>query len=387
VLGESLSREEQIRTKKWRVIPFGRFGVTADDNVFIQPTDRQKDVYFTLTPGVAVGWGNYEKEVKALGEFEHYFEVPDFELNTELQNFAFAKYSPTFTLFSNLVGEDAFDQDALLVGRWEFTRLTLGARVHYQTLSDADEDVGTRTKRQILKSAVTSLYDLSEKTSLEFNVTNDTYNYKTQQDYTETVVEDWINYQWLPKTRVSLGERVGFLQVENSPSQTYEQVRVRAVYNATGKLGITLSGGEEFRQVKGGNGTNLYSVFSFGASYTPFEGTMIAASAFRENSPSVTGPDENITSTGISALIKQRFFQRFYFEVEGSYRNAEYRSSLTGSTSGRTDDYISAKSSISFDITKHLSAQSAYEYRRDDSSQSGSGYVENLVTVQLNLQF
>jgi hypothetical protein len=207
------------------------------------------------------------------------------------------------------------------------------------------------------------------------------------QDYTETILEDWINYQWTPKTLVSLGGRVGFLEQQTSPSQTYEQLVVRAMYRPSGKLVVSIDGGTEFRQVKNGDGTNLYSVFSFGASYQPFGGTTISAQAFRRNSASVTTPDENITSTGISARLKQRFFQRFYFGLEGNYRYSEYISSATGAASGRTDTYIFAKSSVSFDITRYLSAEFAYQHLQDDSSQSASSFVENLVTAQINLQF
>ena len=399
VLGETLPRDEQVRNKKWRVIPFGRVGITADDNVFITPTNQEKDVYFTLTPGIAIGWGNYEKEVKALGEFQHYFEAPDFELDTELKNFVFAKYAPSVLLFSRLQGENAFDQDALVAGRWEFAKLTLGARVRYQTLTGSDFDTNSRTNRQILTAAINTAYDFSEKTSLEFNATNDTVTYKsgqgsgsrqvsqTLQDYTETILEDWVNYQWMPKTLVSLGGRVGFLELQTSPSQTYEQLLARTVFRASGKLVISIDGGTEFRQVKNGNSANLNSVFSFGASYQPFGGTTISATAFRRNSASVITPDENITSTGISARLKQRFFQRFYLGLEGSYRYSEYVSSATGAASGRKDAYIFAKSSVSFDITRHLSAEFAYQHLQDESSQSGSSFAENLVTAQFNLQF
>ena len=387
VLGETLSREEQVRSKKWRVIPFARIGVSGDDNVFIQPTNKKKDIYFTLAPGAAIGWGSYEKEVKQLGQFEHYFELPDFEFGTEQQNFAFAKYTPTLSLFTKLTDEDALDHDALVAGRWQFTKLTFGLRLRFQTLSGPDVDVGTRVKRDILIASLTSSYNLSEKTSLELNVSNSTYDYRNQQDFTESVLEAWLDYQWLPKTRVSIGTRLGDLSQAAGGNQTYEQLLVRLSYHATDKLNVLINGGEELRQAESGGSSGLNSVFDFGAIYSPFDGTSIYATASRRTTAAVSAADQTITTTGVSAQVKQRFFHRFYLGIEAGYANSEYRSSSTGNTTGRTDDNFYGRSSFSFDITKYLSAESAYQYRRNDSSEKNFTFVENIVTVQINLQF
>jgi hypothetical protein len=387
VLGETLSREEQVRTKKWRVIPFARISVAADDNVFIQPTNKEKDIYFTLAPGVAIGWGSYEKEVKQLGQFEHYFELPDFELGTEEQNFAFVKYVPSLSLFTKLTDQDALDHDALVAGRWQFTKLTLGLRVRFQTLSGPDVDVGTRVKRDILTANLTSSYSLSEKTSLELNVSNSNYDYRDQPDYRETALEAWLAYQWLPKTTVSIGTQLGDLAQESSGNQTYEQVLLRLSYHATEKLNVLMDGGEELRQAESGGSSNLNSVFNFGAIYTPFDGTSVHASASRQTTAAVSAAGQTITTTGVSAQVKQRFFHRFYLGIEAGYSNADYRSGSTGTTTGRTDDNYYGRSSVSFDITKNLSAESAYQYRRYDSSEKTFSFVENIVTLQINLQF
>lgn len=373
--------------QKWRVIPFGRFKVTADDNISISHTDQQSDVSFNLSPGIALGWGDYSAEIRQLGEFEHYFEALNLETDDNPQSFLFAKYVANAAFFVDHGSEDALDHDALLAGRWEMAKLTLGLRLHYQTLSGTDIDVGDRVKRKIYSGAITSLYHLSDKVSLELNVYNSTYDYQNQVDYSEWTLEDWANYQILPKTKISLGTRLGTVDIKTGTTETYEQLVARIAYYASSKLGFSLDGGVEWRQYGDGGGDDLFTVFNFAATYSPFDGTQISGNAFRRNSASVSLINENITSTGLSARLRQRFLHRFYFTVEGGYQNSEYHSIQTGNTAGRNDDRVYLKPSISFDVTKYLSAETAYQFQRNDSSVESSTFQENIVTFQVNLQF
>jgi hypothetical protein len=372
--------------RKWRVIPFGRFRTIWDDNLFISNTNPQSDVSFTLSPGIAVGWGDYDAEVRQLGEFEHQFEPLSLNNEDTPQSFLFAKYAANAAFFIDHSGENALDHDALLAGRWESTKLTLGARLHFQTLSGADIDVGDRVKREVFTGAITSSYKFSEKTSADLNLYFNNYNYETQIDSTEWIVEDFFNYQLQPKTQISIGTRLGTTDIGGGSTQTYEQLVGRVAYNLSSKLALTLDGGVEWRQYENGP-DEQFTVFNFATSYAPFDGTTFSVNAYRRNSASVSLVNENITSTGFNARLRQRVLHRFYFTVDGGFQNSKYNSTVTGAAGGRDDDTVYVKPGVSFDITRHVSAESAYQYQQNDSSLKETSFRENLVTFQLNLQF
>lgn len=373
--------------RKWRIIPFGRFRTIFDDNIFISHDNPESDVSFTVSPGIAAGWGDYGAEVRQLGEFEHYFEPLNLTYEDTPQSFAFAKYVANASLFLDHSDESALDHDALVAGRWESKKLSLGLRVHYQTLSGTDIDVGDRVKRQVITGFITSSYKLSEKTSIDLNILNSTYDYETGVDWDEWTLETWLAYQILPKTRVSIGSRAGITDIQGGQTETFEQVVGRVTYYASSKLALSLDGGIEWRQYGGDGHDDVFSVFNFAATYAPFDGTTISVNAFRKNAASASLINENITNTGVNVRTRQRFLHRYFLTLEGGYSNSEYRSILTGTAGGREDNTVYVKPAVSFDITKNLSAESAYQFQKNDSTVETYSFVENLITFQLNLQF
>ncbi len=373
--------------RKWRVIPFGRLKVTYDDNLFISPTNPESDVFFTLSPGIAAGWGDYAKEVRQLGEFEHYFEVPEIEVEDVPHSFGFVKYLASETIFSDHSGEDALDHDALLSGRVEFAKLQLNGRLYFKTLSGTDVELGDRVKRKVYGGSVGALYNFSDKTSFEISLSNDSYDYENRVDWREWVLEDYLNYQVLPKTRVAIGTRFGLVDVKTGDTQTYEALVARVIYSSSSKLALSLDGGLESRQYGSGTNDDLLSVFNLAATYEPFDGTSISGSAYRRTTTSVAEINQNITATGVAVRIRQRFLHRFYFTMEAGYDRSEYDSVVNASDAGRSDDRTYIKPSASFDVTKYLSAESSFQYQRNDSSVSDFTFTENIFSVQLNLQF
>ncbi len=373
--------------RRWRVIPYGRIRSLWDDNIFISNTDQQADFSFTITPGIAVGWGDYSNEVRRLGEFERYFEPLSLEDDNTPKSYLFGSYVANASFYAENSGENALDHDAQLVGRWEASKLTLGTRLRFQTLSGTDLDVGDRTKRNVGAGTISSSYLLSEKTSFELNLSGASNVFEDGVDSTEIAAESYINYRLRPKTRLSLGGKFGTVDVKNGARQTYEQALGRISYYASSKLAVSGSGGVEWRQYDSNSPDDLFTVFDVAASYAPFDGTVMAMSAYRRNSASVSLINENVTNTGLAVRFRQRFFQRFFLVLDGGYQKAEYESIQSQIVGGREDDIVYFKPSISFDVTKHLSVETAYQVQRDNSSIESNSFTENLVSLQFNLQF
>jgi hypothetical protein len=375
---------------KWRVRPTLTVRISADDNIFISHNNRESDVYFTFVPGIALGWGEFRSELLGVAatEYEHRFELPETDLGLEKRNYFFARYTPNVIIFTDHGAENSVDQDALVDTQWQFSKLTLGLKSRFQTLSGGDIDVGTRIDRTLFTVDATSRYDISDKTSAEVNFGFSNRDYQGALDSHEFTNQDWLNYLILPKINLGIGMNLGYLSVQSSPNQTFEQGLLRASYQASAKLALNAQTGVEFRQIEsslGRDSTN--SVFGMGGNYTPFDGTDIMVDAYRRTESSATAVGENITYTGINARIRQRVLQKYYLMLTGGYSNAIYEETLFSADFQREDNTISLRPSLLFDLTRRSSMELAYEFRRNDSSISSLSFVDNLATLTVNIAF
>ncbi len=379
-------KKEARPDRKWKVIPFAGFEVSWTDNLFASATRRRSDFFSIISPGLAAGWGDYGGEIRHLGSYGQHFEPLDLEPDNLPKNFTFGRYNLNATFFARNSDQNVVNHDAMIAGRWEGGKLTLGTRFYLQTLSDLDIEVGGRVNRTVYGGEITSNYSLTGKTSLELNLYNRSYDYSRQLSWQEWMVEDWVDYQIRPKTKLSFGTRLGIVGVQSSPTQTFEQLVGRVAYAANAKLGFSLDGGVEWRQFGAGGGDEVFGVFNLSATYTPFDGTLLSVNAHRRNSPSVVLSGDNIIATGVSALVRQRFQQRYLFTVEGGYENSVYQSRIAGAGRGREDNTTYIRSGVSFDVTRKLSVEAAFQHRRNDSSLADLSFTENVFIVQFKLR-
>ncbi|HEY5812059.1 MAG TPA: hypothetical protein VIT23_05355, partial [Terrimicrobiaceae bacterium] len=193
------------------------------------------------------------------------------------------------------------------------------------------------------------------------------------------------DYQILQKVRVGPQAVIGFLNVEDSPFQVYEQIRARATYDATGKLNFEGSAGIEFRQFDSENRT--YFVFSLAANYRPFAGTAITLRGYRRLFGSAALEGQDFIATGVELVFTQRFFQRIYLNVTTGYENDEYVGISPDADAGRVDNYVFVRPAIAFAFTKWVSISVFYEFRQNFSNDSEFAFYNNRVGGALAFQF
>ncbi len=372
--------------KKWKVIPFAGFEVSWTDNLFISATRRRSDFFSMISPGLAAGWGDYGGEIRQLARYGQHFDLPGAEADGLPRNYAFAKYSLNARFFAENSDQNAVNHDAMISGRWERGKLTVGARFYFQTISDVDVMVGGRTDRTVHGGEITSSYSLGGKTSVELNISNRSQSYDRQLSWQEWMAENWFTYQIAPKTKVSLGSRLGLVNVESSPTQTFEQLVGRVTYAPGAKLGFNADGGVEWRQFGRGRGGDVFGVFNFSGTYAPFDGMLVAVNAYRRNSASAVFLDESITATGFSARLQQRFMQRYFLTMEGGYDNSIYRTRGTRAGSVREDGTTYIRAGVSCDVTKNVSAEASYQHRENDSSRADLSFTENVFFIQFKFR-
>jgi len=364
-IGGVTKNQANLRAGWLDIHPHFDYTVNYDDNIFISPTNRVEDVQHTLSPGVFLGAGDY------LAKTESYASLD---------------YTPSIILFQDNSDQDAVDQDVDFQLQYHLQKLTLGLRQGYQSLSGSDIQVGNRVDRDIYPTQVTADYEISEKTSVDAELSQIVSDYKSQYDDTTWKIVAYANYKPSEKIKIGIGPTFGWRDIEANPNQTFQQVNARLIYQATEKLSFRGRAGVNFRQTQGGLDSTS-PVFGIGATWTPFDSTTIIIDAYRDeyNSPTLFG--QNYYATGFAGRIRQRFFQKVYLGLGGGYENSEYDNTVSTVSATREDNYFYVRPSIDYQVTDWWSVGAFYMYRDNDSTSAPNNFYNNQAGFQTSLSF
>jgi len=359
----------------------GEAKAAYESNIFIQPHDAQEDFYFTISPGVAVGWGEFKSELYGPEKFRHQFEY------FAGKNYFFIDYAPSYTWWVDHSDLDTFDHNVRLEAEWALQRLTLGASASYVTETVPVEDLGTRVERRRTLAALTSSYEFSGKTSFEVNAYYERYEYESNfVDSQEWRNEDWVNYQVSPKIKLGLGATFADVDRDNSAEQTYEQGKLRVIYEPSENLTISLVGGAEWRQTEGAD-DRIDGIFQLDAAWTPYDGTYIYLQGYRRSVTTSAAIGDYYIATGVYGRIRQRIFQRYYLSLTAGYQYAEYQNPANTPEFGRADDLFFIRPGVGFDLSTWLNCEISGEYRQNDSTIDRRGFDAAKATVRFNVLF
>jgi len=370
------------------VAPIVEVRTTYDDNIFISPTGRKSDFYTTAVAGLAVGWGDFRDQLIPLGAYQETFEnlrTPDFDS----RQFLFASYTPGYTAFVTHSDQNSVDQNATLGAKWSFGNLTCDIRATYRLFSEALVDAGTRIRQSQFNVSADSQYQFSARTGLEVDLNLITHHFdqSSQVDSSEWIDRNYLNYQVMPKTQISAGLVLGYVDLQTGPSQTYEQGLARVSYDTGHKTSANLFGGVEFRQFTEGGKSSTNPVFGVQAVYTPADGTTIQLSASRLVTNSAEYVAQDIVATGVALAVSQEVFKKVTLTLQGSYRNDRYGDTVGGADVQRTDDGLGLEASIAFHLTTYLAVNLAYDYLHNSSTAEAFNFDDNRATIDLDLLF
>ena len=366
---------EAGRRGRWRVTPHLDARATYDDNIFIQPKDRIDDFIFTFAPGLGVGFWDSDEERERYLDRQRGAAVVERSRGT----FLVVDYTAILLGFARTTSQNAVDHDGLVDLRWESGKLTLGARLHLESKSETNTDVGTRIRRRTLTAEATSSYRITDKTALGlafFHKTND------PEDFLRTVEwrgEGSVDYAPTPVVRFGFGVAAGRVQVESSADQTFERLLARAGYSLSEKLEAEFRGGVEFRQSDGPVGDRTSPIFDLRAVWTPAAGTQVALEGFRRVEASAARPDQDYTLTGAALTFRQALRGGLHFAVEGGYHHARYIGDA------RTDRYFFVRPGLFYNFAAWGNAGIAYERRRNESNRERSEFENNQTTFEIGL--
>ena len=347
---------------KWRIFPHVGVSAIFDDNIYLDSSNKVSDVYFAISPGIGASYGADESPLKIR-----------------------ADYTASFLAFVDHSSQDTVDQDAALRVSYEMSKLTLGLTLGFQSLSGADIDVGDRVRRQIYYAGLTANYVLDEKFSVDVNADETVADYKDLNDSNESRLQAWLNYQATGKLKLGVGLLGGYLGVQESPTQTYEQFLLRAHYDATGKLVLYASGGVEVQQ---SDTTTVSPVFSIGGAYSPFARTTITLEIHERVYGSAALDGQDYRATGIMVGVNQELRENLSVFLNVGFENASYYAVASGVNASRVDNYTYARIGPSWQVRQWCQVSSFYEFSNNASSGDGSRpFTRDRVGIQANFAF
>lgn len=332
------------------IFPSVRAGVTYDDNIYIQSHNTTDDLILNVAPGVVIGAGDYTEKVGS---------------------FASLEYSPNFLLYTMEDRNNAVDHDGRLNLEYRPGPWMVSLEQVLRVYSGPEVDVGNRADRKIYGTAVGMRYEVSPKTVVGVDGTQNVNDYETRYNsWNEWTAGGWADYFITPKIKLGVGVTAGWVDVQNGPNQNYEQALLRAGYTATEKVDVRASAGVEWRHFQSGRDTRVNGVFALGATYKPVEKTHLTLDIYRRNQTSVVLQDQNYTTTGFSVGVRQFVSDRVTAGITGGYDHLSYFATATAVNADRKDDYFFVRPNVEWNLNEHFTTGAFYQYRKNSSNTS-----------------
>jgi hypothetical protein len=346
-------------------------GEMYDDNIFISP-QKSGDFITHVTPTIDFVEGD------KTAANANYFNVV---------------FRPTLFFYQNNPAQNRQDYFADAIYQHQWTRLTLSLAQRYENLTDPSIDTGNFFKRQIYTTTFSGSYFVDDKLSVAGSEIQRLSYFPNQaiSSTSEWITDLYALYQVAPKLSLGIGPRIGFVDIAGAPNQTYQDLLLRLSYQASEKISLSFEGGGEYRQFEG-NPDRLYPIFDLNATYTPFDGTAISLSAYRQEVVSYEEIGDDYVSTLVQANFKQRFLTNFFFLAAAGYTFNDYEATSgqgTGQNSGagRRDNYFYLNGGVEWDPREWLSISGRYQYSEDDSTFSQNSFNDNQFDLQAGVQF
>lgn len=342
------ARPGLLRLGVFEFFPRISASVIYDDNIEIRPTNEEDDLIWAVAPAVSFVASEGGEAAKSI----------------------VIRYSPRFVFFTDHDEHNTVGHEGRLAAVWPMARLTLGASQSYSRSESGVTDVGDRIEQRAYNTALTSAYEVSEKTLFQVNAGLAISEFDDLNGARTYSNNDWFNYQVTTRIRLGLGGAFGYVDVDLGPNQVYEQALARAIYAFTDKVNFQASVGGEWRQYRGDTPASdrFAMVFNVAGNYRPVEGTTITLEGHRQNQVSAIFANQNFIATGGSVALRQRMFEKLAGTVVAGYDHADYHASIAGVTATRADDYYSVRVALDVNLRERWTAGVSFLYRKNASN-------------------
>ena len=367
----------------------GGIEATYDSNIFIQQNHAKSDLYFILAPTLGLGSGDLAESLDL--QQQATLEPQTFD-NADLirlpaHPFYYLLYTPSYTAFVDHTDLNSFDNDVAGGAQITLRRLTLGAFARFQTFRAPDIEVGTRTREQWTSARAYALYALSDRTQLNADFFVQNRNVQNFISSLEVWNEDWIDYRYSTKTSVGAGIAAGLVIPSAGPDEYYGRIQVRTTWNATGRISVAAKAGLELRAASGA-GAKLLPVFGLEGRYAITSRTSAAVSVYQQIHASAGEQATVYAGRGFDVSIQEKVLDRYLLGAAIGYTNIAYNSFMQApGTRARNDNFVFVNVSAQTQFNRWVNGQLGLEFRKNQSSATGSSFNEFLGTWALRLKF
>ena len=334
----------------------GVVGARAESNIFLAPTATKSDTIFNLTPGFdfVFGKGSDLKGTWTAGE-------------------SFDLYSSNNGLNTHLFSTD-------FNATYDDTKTKYAFATFYHELNQNDLNIKGLARRNEFNINPSTEFGISEKLAVGSGVTVDRIDFKVSgfSNDTQTTVPLNVYYKWTPKVDVSVGYRYRQTNEQIGYDQTDNYFNIGARGEFTPKLSGTFDIGLENSNYSGGsnkNGNNLGFDADLAYEFTPK--TSITFGGSNSYTNDAFGARERNFS------INSRVSTKFQDELSGyagvAYQNNGY--------ADRTDKYYDGTVGVNYTYNLHVNLVASYDYKRNDSTNAGAKFNDNLFSVSANLRY
>lgn len=338
---------------------------TYDDNITFTSRAPLKDVIFNVTPGLTISTGDYY---------------------VREDSFLIVDYAPNFQFFRRYNQNNAINQQADVTGQYHFRKLTFGLTHRFEKVTEGVVDAGSRVERTVNTTELKTNYRLAKKTTLDVDLkqTLTTYPLISSKQWEN---DDFINYEVLRRVKLGVGGKLGYLQIQNQPHQTFEQALLRVQYNLSGKTELTASCGPEWRQFGNGQSRNWEPVATLAFSYVPQDTTRLAVSISRSEEVSISLLGQNYSATSAGLRLFQKVFTKGVITVGGGYQWLGFHGTGLVAPVDRNDQFWNAVAGFDWNFNRHWTVGLLFQHREDVSSLSQFGFKNNQVSVQASARY
>lgn len=319
-------------------------------------------------------------------------------------------YTPTIRFYSNRAFRNSVDHAVTLAGGTHYEDWVFNLAQTYNQSDSTLVETATQTKQQSYDTEFGGSRVLNERLALDFGVSQ-VFNFVSgSQDSRTWSTMEWLNYEYNQRLIFGVGVGGGYVNIEsdstppiNNPDQVYEQMSARVQWRATDKIGLTLTGGFQEREILAtGYDNQLNPTFGASIDYAPFDHTTITLSGSRTVAPSdyfASAQSQATTSVGLQ--VNQRLLEDYFVTLGAGYTQNEFDQSQrvllpsppfppgTMATLGsiRNDNDYNFSVRLGRTFLKRGNVAITYQYTDNISSDPGFSYRSNQIGFELGFTY
>jgi hypothetical protein len=334
---------------------------TYDDNILISHDRPLADVYFTVSPGLELDYGD------------------------KAHNFLSLDYTAGIVRYLQHGSQDADNNFVTLKGEFTFDHLKLQISHAFRDETTSNVEVGNRVHEEQNLTDASAEYLLNRFFSVGLLYHQEFHHFLTAGQIDNSLFEPGVAvyYHLLSKADLFTEFDYGWVDVQEGENQTFENISMGIRGKITAKISGRVAVGYENRDYSGlthSTETETASV-SLHGDFTKH--TSADLTILREITPSVTTEDISYTASRVEFTVSEKLFmEKVLATAGGAYEYDDYHPNEQ-----RLDNVWQAHVGARYIATKRLDVGVKYTYQRDLSDVGTFSFSENTVSVDALLHF